>query len=148
MKTLILLTILATLLLVACTPAVAARNYHALKCTTEYMAAAMIAGDIEVTVQPGDRLVKPVGTFLNHTEGQQYVVMSVWSLEELELPAKWLTFKPAAFCVEAGGNQFVEVKISIPRKAQQGTYSALLVFGVQGNGPGAAVGIKAWVTVE
>ena len=148
MKTLLLLAL--ALFFMACTPVLAkgTTNYRSIKCETEYMAAAMIARNIEVTVQPGDRLTTHVGTFLNHTAGEQYVVMEIWPLDELELPAKWLRFKPAAFCVEAGGNQLVDVSIRIPKKATQGTYSAILVFQVQGGRVGAAVGIKAWVTVE
>ena len=121
-------------------------------CTSEYTAARLISANIEATVERGGEALGSA-TYLNDTEGEQYVITAVQYLNdqvEMELPAEWVVFMPAAFCVEASGNQFVEITISIPNNAKRGEYFAFLVFAVSPEGGGISVGvaIKATITVE
>ena len=121
-------------------------------CSSEYMSASLSGAFIEATLAPGEQVVGFV-TYYNRTEGQQWVVTSVRYVtdqEQLELPAKWVTFSPAKFCLEAGEVQVIEITIKVPRRASAGEYRALLHFAVspQGGGVGVAVAIWAKIAVE
>lgn len=106
---------------------------------------------VDVTMQRGETLLLRRSTAFNTTEGDQRWTTQIayfYQQPEKQLPAEWITFEPAAFCIPPGGYQIVEVWASVPQSAKRGSYFGLLEFGVCLGNACVAVGVKAYVTVE
>lgn len=164
MRTLIFL--LLAFLLVGCTVAAApsqrglerGRGHHRAaptstpSCQTEITQATLSGtSSIQLTVSPGDALFLRMATALNWTDGQQWWTTTVGYFSnqpEARLPAEWITFDPAQFCLEVGGYEQVDIWLAVPPSAKADTYFGLLEFDVCKDNSCAAVAIRATITVE
>lgn len=165
MKTLLILAI-AALFALSATSVLADRggrpNYRARPhaatatptpvCPSDSSAATLSGSSINVTLARGESIERFV-TYGNRTEGQQWVVASVEHYSnqtELRLPADWVTFDPAAACLEPGEWRRFDITIAVPCSAMRGEYFALLTWTPTNDGEpfGTAVGITARIVVQ
>lgn len=106
---------------------------------------------IDITVSRGETVFLRMATALNWTDGDQWWTTKVGYFAEqpeTHLPAEWVAFNPAQFCLTAGDYQQVNIWLTVPRKANADTYFGLLQFSVCKPLICAAVAIKATITVE
>lgn len=106
---------------------------------------------INITVSRGDEMPLRMATALNWTDYDQWWTTTVSYFAdqpEARLPAEWITFEPAQFCIEAWDGQQVNISLAVPNSAKPDIYFGLLEFDVCRNVYCAAVAIKATITVE
>ncbi|MCH7756852.1 hypothetical protein IIC45_02080 [Patescibacteria group bacterium] len=103
--------------------------------------------NIDEPLKPGGLYTFPIiGVINTGDEAGDYAFEVTYHQDQPELrpDAEWFSFSPAAFHLEAGESQNVEIKLSLPVKMKPGDYFAYLeAHPVVISGPGTTIGVAA-----